>query len=285
MSDAPETRPETSPDARPDPRLLQLVEVWHSACDEFVALVRDLPREQWALSTDLDGWTVKDNVAHTAHLEAVLAGAPEETIQVDEAPHVKSLMGYYTEQGVLARRGRDMDALADEIEQAVERRYAALLAEPPVDGSARPAKTPGDVPWDLRTLLSNRPFDVWMHEQDIRRAVGRPGGYERAAAQHVLTVLGRGLPMVVGKRVAPAPGTVVRVSVPEAALSWTVAVGDDGRAAPADHRAPATATVELGAEDFVVLAGGRRGPERTSPVIEGDEDLARRLLESLVVTP
>ena len=130
------------------------------------------------------------------------------------APHLKSLMGYYTEQGVLARRERDLGSVADEIEQAVATRHAALQAEPPTDPKAAPPKTPGDIPWDIQTLLSNRPVDVWMHEQDIRRAVGRPGGYDCPAAAHVLRVFGRALPMVVGKRVSPPPGTTVRVAVP-----------------------------------------------------------------------
>ena len=34
-----------------------------------------------------------------------------------------------------------------------------------------------------------------------------------------------------------------------------------------------------------MLAGGRRAPEATEPRIEGDEELAHRLLESLAVTP
>ena len=40
------TRPTGSP---------QLVETWHGACADFVALARSLPREQWDLPTDLDG--------------------------------------------------------------------------------------------------------------------------------------------------------------------------------------------------------------------------------------
>src|SRR3954452_23111550 len=100
-------------------RLAELVETWRQAIAEFVALARDIPREQWDRPTDLDGWSVKDNVAHTAHLEAILAGAPEETIEVAEAPHLHGLMNYYTEQGVLARRDRDMSELADEIEASV----------------------------------------------------------------------------------------------------------------------------------------------------------------------
>ncbi len=277
MTDAPENPA--------DQRLVELVEIWRRACTDFVTLVREIPREQWDLPTDLDGWTVKDNVAHTAHLEAVLAGTPEETIEVQEAPHLKGLMNYYTEQGVLARRDRDMEALVDEIERAVATRYAALQAEPPTDPSAAPPKTPGDVPWDYRTLLSNRPVDVWMHEQDVRRAIERPGGFDSPVVEHVLGVFGRALPMVVGKRVAPAPGTTVRVAVPEAGLCWTVAVGEDGRAAPAGDGDPATATVTLSPEDFVVLAGGRRTPEATDPVIEGDQDLGRRLVQSMAVTP
>src|SRR3954454_11020922 len=117
-------------------RLAELVATWRQAIAEVVALARIVPEDQWDLPTDLDGWSVKDNVAHTAHLEAVLAGTPEETIEVAEAPHLKSLMSYYTEQGVLARRDRDMAALADEIEEAVASRYAALQAEPPSDPRA-----------------------------------------------------------------------------------------------------------------------------------------------------
>jgi hypothetical protein len=68
-----------------------------------------------------------------------------------------------------------------------------------------------------------------------------------------------------------------------------VRVGEDGRAAPvpdeADEAAAPTTAVTLTPEDFVVLGGGRRGAEHTRPVIEGDEELGRRLLASLAVTP
>ena len=274
-----------APDGRPDSRLVRLVEIWYAACTDFVALAREIPREQWDLPTDLEGWTVKDNVAHTAHLEAVLAGAPEETIEVGEAPHLKGLMNYYTEQGVLARRDRDMESLVYELEQAVATRHAALLADPPTDGSAKPTKTPGDIGWDTRTLLGNRPVDVWMHEQDIRRAIGRPGGYDAPAAAHVLNTLGRALPMVVGKRVAPPTGTTVTLEVPDAGLAWTVRVGEDGRCVRVDDATSSTTTVSLSPQDFVVLAGGRRTPEQTQPEIEGDEHLAQDLLRKLAVTP
>jgi uncharacterized protein (TIGR03083 family) len=270
---------------RAERRLSRLVEIWHRACTDFVTLVRDLPRDQWDLPTDLPGWTVRDNVAHTAHLEAVLAGAPEETVEVAPAAHLTGLMNYYTEQGVVARRERSLPELVEEIERSVATRYAALTAEPPTDPSASPPKTPGDVGWSYLTLLSNRPFDVWMHDQDVRRAIGRPGGYDSPVARHVLSVLGRSLPMVVGKRVAPPAGTTVRVAVPGADLAWTVGVGADGRASAVDDATSPTVCVTLEPEDFVVLAGGRRGPGATTPVVTGDEALAQRLLHSMAVTP
>src|SRR3954449_7703736 len=114
-----------SAESREASRLAELVETWGQAIAEFVALARDIPEDEWDRPTDLAGWSVKDNVAHTAHLEAVLAGGPEETMEVAEAAHLKNLTSYYTEQGVLARRDRDMAALADEIEHAVATRFAA----------------------------------------------------------------------------------------------------------------------------------------------------------------
>jgi uncharacterized protein (TIGR03083 family) len=266
-------------------RLAELVETWRHAIDSFVALARDIPLEQADLPTDLAGWSVRDNVAHTAHLESVVAGAPEETVSVEEAAHVKGLMGRYTEQGVVARRDRSLAALADEIESAAATRYAALLAEPPTDAGAPAARTPGGVPWSNERLLSNRPLDVWMHEQDIRRAIGRPGGYDAPAARHTIDVFGAALPMVVGKRVAPPVGTTVRVDVPEAGRTWTMRVGNDGRAALVDPVEQPTVRLTLRAEDFVVLAGGRRAVAATAPKVEGDTALADAVLANLAVTP
>jgi uncharacterized protein (TIGR03083 family) len=286
---------------RPDdaPRLWEYVETWHDACTDLVGLARDLTADEWHLPTDLPGWDVQDNVAHTAHLETVLAGGPEETGAAPPAPHVKSVIGAYTEQGVLARRGRTMAELADEIEHAVTQRYDALRADPPTDGSAAPVRTFAGVGWDTERLLRNRPLDVWMHDQDIRRATGRPRNFTTPAARHTIEYLADSLGLVVGKRVAPPAGTVVALEVTEVDVRRSVLVGDDGRARPTDpatdrasdppsdppsDRAP-EARIVLTPETFVVLAGGRRTPDRVDAVVEGDRGLADRVLAALAVTP
>ena len=63
-------------------RLLALLDVFESALADFTDLVRELRDDEWELPTDLPGWTVHDLVSHTAHLEAVIAGSPEETVAV-----------------------------------------------------------------------------------------------------------------------------------------------------------------------------------------------------------
>ncbi|HEX7738056.1 MAG TPA: maleylpyruvate isomerase family mycothiol-dependent enzyme [Marmoricola sp.] len=265
-------------------RLARYVEIWKQACADFVALTRTLTPEEEHVATDLEGWDVHDNVAHTAHLEAVLAGAPEETIEVAPAPHIKGITSYYTEQGVLARRDRTLAELADEIEDAVERRHATLLADPPTDGSVAAPKTPGGVPWTLDTLLGNRPVDVWMHEQDIRRAIGRPGGYDSPAAAFTLGRFASGFPVVLGKKVAPPAGTTVVVDVPEADVRAAAVIGDDGRAAKTSGD-DADATITLTPEAYAILAGGRRPADTVDAQIAGDEALARQVLAALAVTP
>lgn len=150
------------------------------------------------------------------------------------------------------------------------------------DDAHRPTDLAG---WDVHACVAHTAhLDVWMHEQDIRRALDRPGGYDAPAAQHTIDRLAAALPMVLGKRVAPPDGTSLRVDLPELERTWSLAVRGS-RAAFIDEPVTPAAAVELTAEDFVVLAGGRRPAERTTPRIEGDRALATRFLEAMAVTP
>lgn len=260
------------------------IAIWKRACADFIALGRSLTPEELELETDLEGWDVFDNISHTAHLEHVLATGEEETIAVEEAAHIKSITGIYTEQGVVARRGRGIGSVLDELEAAVAARSAMLESDPPTDAAAMPPRTPGGVPWNNETLLGNRPLDIWMHEQDIRRAIGRPGGYDSPAAAHTIRRLAGGLPLVLGKRVSPSAGTSLRIDLSDAATSMGAVMGEDGRATFAVLDDP-TARLTMSAEAFVVLAGGRRTPDRVEVGIEGDEVLAKALLDNLAITP
>ena len=239
-------------------------------------------RNAWATPTDLPGWDVHAVAAHTAHLEAILAGAPEETVDAGEPDHARGLMGLYTEQGVVARRDRSPDEIISEIREAATTRHTELLADPPTDGTGRPTRIFGGIGWDWERLLRNRPLDVWMHEQDVRRALGLPGNLDSAPAQHTADYLVESLGFVVGKRVGAPVGTTVVLEV-EGSAPYAVEVGEDGRARQVAPPADPTTRIALRREDFVVAAGGRRTP--VSVRIVGDEALGRAVLGSFAVTP
>ena len=261
------------------------VEVWWQAINDFADLLEDLPPEAWSAPTDLTGWDVRAIASHIAHLEGILAGKPEETAEVGEAEHITGLMGMYTEVGVLNRRDASPDSIINEIRSAATARHTALLADPPTDGSAKPAQIFGGVPWDWRTLLRNRPLDVWMHEQDVRRAVGRPGGMDSAAAQHTADYLTESLGYVLAKRVGATPGTTAVLEVTGSpAIAFTVTDAHRGERLPELPGDP-TVRLRMSRESFIRLAGGRCDAEPGTVAVEGDEDLGRRILDAMATTP
>ena len=266
-------------------RLAGYVDVWWEAIDSFTRLLEELPAEAWPTPTDLPGWDVHACAAHTAHLEAVLSGAPEETLQIEARPHLATLAQEYTEQGVVARRDASPDELIDEIRESATKRRRFLLTDPPDDGAELPPKTPADIAWTWETLLRNRPLDVWMHEQDVRRAVGRPGGLDTAAAQHTADYLLEGMGMVFARRAAAPRGSTLVLTI-EGSEPAGFGISDSGRGGPLTDL-PVDPTVELALdrETFVVLAGGRRRADGLQVHVAGDRALADRVLGAMAITP
>lgn len=276
--------------------LAALVSAWRETVDRVLELAGDLGDEDLGRPTDLPGWSVQDVVAHLAAIECDLAGLPGSSSRptspsrVEGPARITDPFTAYTEAGVQARRGRPVDELLDELRTAVEARTAQLRENPPTDPTGAPPRVPGGIGWDWRTLLRNRSVDVWMHEQDIRRAVGRPGGLDSAGAAITLRSFVATIPYVVGKRVAPPPGTTVGLEVLDGPVpfSGAVRVRADGRAellprstVPAD----ADAVLRMTGETFAILCGGRRPPDDVDVEVTGDADLARRVADAMAVTP
>lgn len=266
-------------------RLATYVETWWRAVGDFTALLDSLPGDAWSLPTDLAGWDVKAVAAHVAHLESLLAGGPEETADIGDPPHVTGPMGQFTEIGVVSRRDREPASIAEEIRTRTAARHEALLADPPADPAEPAPGLFGLIGWNQRTLLRNRPLDVWMHEQDIRRAVGLPGGMDSAPAQHTADYLSEAFGFVVGKKVAPPPSTTAVLEV-EGSPVVAVEVDESGRGQRLSE-VPAHPTVRLtmDRESFIVLAGGRRAAAPGAVKIEGDQDLGEQIVAKLGTTP
>lgn len=248
------------------------VAAWRQSADAVVAL----EPADWDLPTDLPGWTAKDVLAHLVHLERVMVDG--ESVPTGGAV----VPSDYTNAGVDALRAVPVDQLRADLTDLVARR-AESLAELP-DPHATAENTPAGVEWTWEVALRNRAVDLWTHEQDIRRAVGLPGGLDTVGAHVTTATFAAALPYVLGRRAKAAAGSVVRWAVTgPVPFDMTIGVGDDGRARPTE--APADATLHLDTEAFTILGAGRRGPDAVTVEIEGDRDLAARVLNAMAVTP
>ena len=266
-------------------RLAGYVEVWWQSIDDFTRLLEKVPAEQWATPTDLAGWDVHAVAAHIAHLETLTAGGEHDNIDIGEPVHVRGMMGTFTEQGVVARREESADALITQIRSATTQRHTSLLAEPPTDGAAPAPGLFGAIGWNTNTLLRNRPLDVWMHEQDVRRAVGQPGGMDSPGAQHTADYLSEAFGFVVAKKAGAPAGTTALLQVEGSApIAFVVNEGGRGERLTELPEAP-TVTLSMDRESFIFLAGGRRAAEAGRVQIEGDQALGEQIVGAMATTP
>lgn len=253
------------------------VTAWQASVEGLLALLPGLSEADWDLPTDCPGWSVHDVVAHLAALEHELATGQAPAVGSGDG---QTLSGDYTQAGVDARRERTPVQLIDEFAESIAIRQR-VLAHPPPDLDALPERRPGGVAWSWRVLLRNRAIDVWVHEQDIRRATRNPGGFDSPAALLTIRTFLAAMPYVFARRAGAEPGQRLLLVVD--GQEFGVQVCPDGRGHPAIVAAPEV-TIRMGAEAFTILAAGRRAPEDVALSLDGDGELARRFLAGMTLT-
>jgi uncharacterized protein (TIGR03083 family) len=133
-----------------------------------------------------------------------------------------------------------------------------------------------------------RAFDIWVHEQDLRTALGRPGNLDSPGAHITRDELLAALPEVVAKGAGAPPGSAVVIDVhgPVEFLR-TVRVDAEGRGSidGTPSLGPAV-TLTLDWETYVRLACGRVSADAVADRIkaEGDPELTAAILRSFAVT-
>jgi uncharacterized protein (TIGR03083 family) len=267
--------------------LREYVAGWAATAADLSALAAELTPTDLALPTDCPGWTVHDVLAHCAAVESELAGDGRPRVEVDTSrPHIAGAANVYTERGVLALRTQSGDGLVAAFRDAVRRRTGLLdamdLDRPP----ERPDLTPGDIDWDWPTLMRNRVIDLWVHEQDIRRAVGTPGHLDSPGARVAQETFASALPFIVAKRAGASPGATVVVDItgPVSAV-YGVRVGPDGRGEPTEAAAEdPTTRLTMSTEVFTMLGAGRRDPATLPISVAGDAGLAADIVANMTLT-
>ena len=145
-----------------------------------------------------------------------------------------------------------------------------------------------DTPWHMPTgpgtlgeFISIRVLDLWVHEQDVRRALGKPGHESGPVAEHTIDRLIRTLPIVVGKRAATPEGDTVVIELTGGVRRTIPITVVEGRAkivesTPSSPRS----TLTIDSTSFLALATGRGTPtDHLGGVsMHGDTELATRVV-------
>jgi len=250
-------------------------------------LAESLDDDRAMLPTGCPGWTVRDHVAHITDIESILIGRPrvEHTVQ-EGLPYIRNEPGAFMEIGVDARRSVPLANLLAEYRDVTSRRLTRLekLEDSQLDEMGRGLFGESKV----RSILGIRVFDLWAHEQDIRRALSETGGLDGVAAAHSRERMLIGAGYELQERIAPSAGTELLFDVtgPGGALRSITFDGGKGRAGTAVPETPA-ATLRLDLPTLTVLTCGRADDPgaRSRVVVEGDQNLAELVLEDLAVTP
>jgi uncharacterized protein (TIGR03083 family) len=277
-----------SPSSRPAPRLdkREILDGLFGCWDDIDELLSGLSEQHWIAATALPGWRVQDVVSHIIGTESFLLGipAPEPDCDVSALPHVHNEVGAMNECWVRY--------LHDEAPAAMIERFRAVTAE-----RRKVLEAMDDDAWNkvgptplgaeaYGRFMRVRTFDCWMHEQDIRYAVGVWAADEQVAslpALHALEEIKDALGRTVGKLAKAPDGSRVAFEL-TGPLQRTFRVAVNGRGQVVDEfDADPSTTIQLDAVLFARLGGGRTTARENMTAIEitGDEALGRQVVERL----
>jgi uncharacterized protein (TIGR03083 family) len=240
---------------------------------------------EWARPTECPGWSVQDQLAHLIGTESMLAGRPgpggaEETANL---PHVHNPIGAANEAWVISMRSLPPADVLARWREVSAQRVDQLRSAPPERFDELGPSPVGQVPY--REFMAVRVMDCWSHEQDIRRAVGKPGHRAGPIVEHSLDRFVSGMPFVVGKKAGAPDGTSVVFELSGDAPRTIAVTVADGRAKVVDDAPSPTVRLAMDAETWWCLCLGRwDGPTVRAKglvTIDGDRALGEKVVDSM----
>ncbi|OIJ91882.1 maleylpyruvate isomerase family mycothiol-dependent enzyme [Streptomyces colonosanans] len=269
------------------PTLQPYADAWTHSVEAISELVQPLVESEWNRRTPCPGWSVRDVVSHVIGLDCEMLGDPRpiHTLPRDLF-HVTNEHQRYMEMQVDVRRHHTAPEMTSELEYTIIRRNRQLRNESRDPGTK--VRGPLGTEQTLEEAMRYRAFDVWVHEQDLRTALGVPGNLDSPGAHIARDELLAMLPEVVAKDAGAPPGSAIVLDVHGAVeFLRTVRVDAEGRGSidGAPSLGPAVSLM-LDWETYVRLACGRVTADAVADHIkaEGDTDLTAALLQSFAVT-
>lgn len=242
-----------------------------------VDVVGTLTDSEWQAPSLCPAWRIHQVVAHLDGIEEALTGWRPS----GDTPAPFEIAG------------RAYDEVDDWPADRLLPRFRAVLARRREELLGAPADLFDEVSWTpvgvqtYRRFMAMRNFDFWVHEQDIRVPLGRPGHTSGPSAELALDEVRRSFGYIVGKRAGIPDGSSVAVELTgpiEARLEAVV----DGRARVVDDLHHPDAVVRTDFLTFMLLACGRTDPEAHLAAgdvqLRGNSDIAAQLARNLRFT-
>lgn len=270
-----------------------LVQAYGQTVQAVIDIGRSCSDRDFDKPTVYDGWTVKDQISHVVGVEQWLNGSPLPRVPVPDYRHLRTERDRARESMVELRRRMIGSKVVDELEGVLSKRMLQfedpeLTMETEVKGVGGPAPA-GEV-------LRERILDIWTHEQDMRQALGRPGDLDSPGAAVFMDTLCEELPRLVATDAGIPPGNVVifdvtgpvvgrsgvRVEVDEQGVSYgTPLFTGQVHEHPEDGQ---VTSITLSTDAITRRAAGRGSLGDIHYTVQGDEDVALRVLQALPFT-
>lgn len=253
------------------------VECLLESMDSVLDLLSQLDESEWQAQSLCPAWRIRQVVAHLDGIEEALAGWRPSG---DTAAPFEIVGNVFDEVG-----GWPPERLLGRITMVVAGRRSELLAAD-VSLFDEVSWTPVGVQTYGR-FMAIRNFDFWVHEQDMRVPLGRPGHTSGPSAELALDEVRRSFGYIVGKRAGIPDGSSVLVEL-HGPIEGHLAAVVDGRARVVDNLDHPDAVVRTDFLTFMLLACGRTDPETHLAAgdieLRGNRDLAAQLARNLRFT-
>ena len=151
----------------------QLVDMMEHVWTSISELCDDLTEAEWKTHTECPSWSVQDQVSHMSGSESGILGNPDPDHAPADVSHTRSDQGRHNEMIVDYRRSWSGQQVLEEFRRNTGQRIEFLRSRSDEDLAAEMSTPIGPAP--MSEFISIRIMDAWVHEQDIRRALGRTG--------------------------------------------------------------------------------------------------------------
>ena len=259
-----------------------LAEEWAAVAE----MCSSLQEPEFMMQSCLPGWTVKDQLSHITGIELMLNGVRAPEVDVSHLTHLKNDVARMGEVWVEDMRSLSGAEVLQIFLDVTTERLAALQAMTQEQFDAH-SWTPVSADETYGRFMRIRHYDTFMHEHDIRQALGLEDRAGPAAIGSALLEIEPSLGYIVGRKAGLPEGSRIRIDLTgEVQRTYLVEVTDRARVVD-NLSAAASVEVSMPVMVFFRLTGGRCEPSEViaeQVLLAGDQELALQLASNLSFT-